>query len=101
RRILGEGYHADFGGAHAEPAALVDCRESPAGGTAYVTLEPCSHTNKKTPPCVPRLIEAKLSRVVVGCLDPNPQVNGRGVAMLREAEIAVSETLPEGPCCQL
>src|SRR5690554_3505958 len=75
RSILGEGFHAEFGGAHAEPTALVDCRESLTGATAYVTLEPCSHTSKKTPPCVPRLIEAQLARVVIGCLDPNPQVN--------------------------
>lgn len=101
RSILGEGFHAEFGSAHAEPTALVDCRESPAGGTAYVTLEPCSHTNKKTPPCVPRLIEAKLARVVVGCLDPNPQVNGRGVEMLRQAGIIVDTPCLESACRQL
>jgi diaminohydroxyphosphoribosylaminopyrimidine deaminase/5-amino-6-(5-phosphoribosylamino)uracil reductase len=88
-RVIGEGFHARYGGQHAEPAALVSCAESPAGATAYVTLEPCCHTDKQTPPCAPRLIEAKIARVVVGCLDPNPQVNGQGVAMLREAGIAV------------
>src|SRR5688572_13149276 len=88
-RVIGEGYHAEFGGPHAEPAALSNCTEPPAGATAYVTLEPCCHTNKKTPPCVPRLIEAKLARVVIGCLDPNPAVNGKGVGMLREAGIQV------------
>ena len=79
--------HDQFGGPHAEPNALADCAEraSPAGATAYVTLEPCCHTNKKTPPCVPRLIEAKVARVVVGCVDPNPDVNGKGVEMLRDA----------------
>src|SRR5207244_12042227 len=86
-RVIGEGFHARFGGPHAEPTALANCTESPAGATAYVTLEPCCHVNKKTPPCVPRLIEAKVGRVVVGCLDPNPEVNGRGVTMLREAGI--------------
>ena len=50
-RIVGEGYHEKIGGPHAEPNALAACTESPAGGTAYVTLEPCCHTNKNTPPC--------------------------------------------------
>src|SRR4051812_9850315 len=76
-RVIGEGHTQKFGGAHAEPTALASCTESPAGATAYVTLEPCCHTNKKTPPCTPRLIEAKIARVVYGCLDPNPAVNGK------------------------
>ena len=86
-RVIGQGYHERFGGPHAEPNALAACSESPAGATAYVTLEPCCHTNKKTPPCVPRLIEAKLGRVVIGTLDPNPEVAGRGVEQLRAAGI--------------
>src|SRR5436305_1923957 len=94
-RIIGEGFHAEFGGPHAEPAALANCTESPAGATAYVTLEPCCHTNKKTPPCAPRLIEAKIARVVAGCLDPNPDVNGKGIAMLREAGIVVDRASEE------
>src|SRR3982750_4730898 len=85
--VIGEGFHAEFGGPHAEPTALANCSELPAGATAYVTLEPCHHTNKKTPPCVPRLIEAKIARVVVGCVDPDPNVNGRGVRQLREAGV--------------
>jgi diaminohydroxyphosphoribosylaminopyrimidine deaminase/5-amino-6-(5-phosphoribosylamino)uracil reductase len=88
-RVIGEGFHAEFGGPHAEPAALANCSESPEGATAFVTLEPCCHTNKKTPPCVPKLIEAKIGRVVVGCLDPNPDVNGKGLAMLRAAGTTV------------
>src|SRR5438105_2910914 len=74
--VIGEGYHQQFGGPHAEPNALASSVESPEDATAYVTLEPCCHTNKKTPPCAPRLIEAKVARVVIGCLDPNPEVNG-------------------------
>jgi diaminohydroxyphosphoribosylaminopyrimidine deaminase/5-amino-6-(5-phosphoribosylamino)uracil reductase len=101
RRVISEDYHAQFGGPHAEPAALAHCTESPAGATAYVTLEPCCHTNKKTPPCVPRLIEAKLARVVIGCLDPNPDVNGKGVAMLRTAGIQVDGPVLEKPAKQL
>jgi diaminohydroxyphosphoribosylaminopyrimidine deaminase/5-amino-6-(5-phosphoribosylamino)uracil reductase len=100
-RVVGEGYHARFGGPHAEPTALANCTESPAGATAYVTLEPCCHTNKKTPPCAPRLIEAKVARVVIGCLDPNPDVNGKGVAMLRAAGIRVDCPALEGPAKQL
>jgi diaminohydroxyphosphoribosylaminopyrimidine deaminase/5-amino-6-(5-phosphoribosylamino)uracil reductase len=80
---------------------LAACTESPEGATAYVTLEPCCHTNKQTPPCVPRLIAAKIARVVVGSLDPNPQVNGNGVRQLREAGIIVDGPLLEAECRQL
>jgi diaminohydroxyphosphoribosylaminopyrimidine deaminase/5-amino-6-(5-phosphoribosylamino)uracil reductase len=100
-RIIGEGFHGRFGGPHAEPTALAACSESPAGATAYVTLEPCCHPNKKTPPCAPVLIAAKLARVVVGCLDPNPLVNGKGVFMLREAGIEVERSVLEAECNQL
>jgi len=100
-RVIGEGYHAQYGEPHAEPAALADCTEPPAGGTAYVTLEPCCHTNKQTPPCAPRLIDAQLARVVIGCLDPNPAVNGKGVAMLRAAGIQVDGSVLEGAAKQL
>jgi diaminohydroxyphosphoribosylaminopyrimidine deaminase/5-amino-6-(5-phosphoribosylamino)uracil reductase len=100
-RIIGEGFHTQFGHPHAEPNALASCTESPEGATAYVTLEPCCHTAKKTPPCAPRLIAAKINRVVVGCLDPNPDVNGNGVGQLREAGIAVNEKLLEAECKQL
>ena len=100
-RVIGAGYHAQYGGPHAEPAALANCTESPEGATAYVTLEPCCHANKKTPPCAPRLIEAKLARVVIGCLDPNPAVNGNGVAMLRAAGIRVDGPVLEPAAKQL
>lgn len=100
-RVIGEGYHEQFGGPHAEPNALANCVEPPQGATAYVTLEPCCHTNKKTPPCVPKLIEAKLTRVVIGCLDPNPQVNGQGAAKLRTAGIQVDGPLLEAEAKQL
>jgi diaminohydroxyphosphoribosylaminopyrimidine deaminase/5-amino-6-(5-phosphoribosylamino)uracil reductase len=100
-RLIGEGYHEQFGGPHAEPNALAACTESPAGATVYVTLEPCCHTNKKTPPCVPRLIEAKVGRVVIGCLDPNPEVNGRGAEQLRAAGVEVVAPVVEKECRQL
>jgi diaminohydroxyphosphoribosylaminopyrimidine deaminase/5-amino-6-(5-phosphoribosylamino)uracil reductase len=100
-RVIGEGHHQFWGGPHAEPTALAACSESPEGATAYVTLEPCCHANKKTPPCAPRVIQAGISRVVVGCIDPNPDVNGKGLTMLREAGIEVVAPLLEGEAEQL
>jgi len=100
-RVIGEGRTQPFGGAHAEPTALASCKESTEGATAYVTLEPCCHTNKKTPPCVPALIEAKIARVVVGCVDPNPEVNGKGMEQLRAAGISVDTGVLEDAAKQL
>lgn len=88
--IIGEGYHVRYGGLHAERMALQSCRESPEGATMFVTLEPCSHHGKQ-PPCVDAIIEAKIAKVVIGAPDPNPLVNGRGVAILRAHGIAVTE----------
>ena len=100
-RIIGEGFHGRYGGPHAEPTALSACSEDPRGATAYVTLEPCCHLDKQTPPCVPRLIEAGIARCVIGCLDPNPKVNGRGLSMLRDAGIDVVGPCLEVECKQL
>src|SRR3954467_6320665 len=86
-RIIGDGYHQQFGGPHAEPEALKACRESPKGATVYVNLEPCCHTEKKTPPCVPALIQAGVARVIVGCVDPHPLVSGKGIESLRGAGV--------------
>ena len=96
-RIIGEGWHHRFGGPHAEREALAACSESPAGATAYVTLEPCCHTGK-TPPCTEALIEAGIARVVVGVLDPNPLVAGRGNEALRRAGIEVAVGVLEPSC---
>lgn len=100
-RVLGEGFHERFGGAHAEINALAACSEDPAGATAHVTLEPCCHTDKKTGPCVPRLIEARIARVVIGCLDPNPPVSGQGAEQLRAAGIQVDVGMLETQCRQM
>lgn len=86
--IVGEGYHACAGQAHAEVNALNMAGDKAAGGTIIVTLEPCSHFGK-TPPCTQAIIKAKLARVVVATLDPNPKVAGNGVRILREAGIEV------------
>src|SRR5262245_46448614 len=100
-RVIGEAYHGRFGGPHAEPGALAACTENCRGATAYVTLEPCCHTNKKTTPCAPKLIEAGIARVVMGCTDPNPNVDGRGVNMLRAAGIDVVGPILERETKQL
>lgn len=88
-RIIGEGFHRGPGLDHAELDALKNCHESPAGATVYVNLEPCCHTNKRTPPCAQRLIQEKIKKVVVSNLDPNPEVNGKGVELLRGQGIEV------------
>lgn len=100
-QVLGTGYHQRFGGPHAEPNALAACSVSPAGATVIVTLEPCCHTNKKTPPCVPALIHAGIRRVVIGHLDPNPAVSGKGARQLQEAGIEVVAGVLEEQCRQL
>jgi diaminohydroxyphosphoribosylaminopyrimidine deaminase/5-amino-6-(5-phosphoribosylamino)uracil reductase len=87
-QIVGEGYHAYYGGDHAEIMALKQAGERARGATMYVTLEPCAHQGK-TPPCVNALIQAGISKVVIACLDPNPLVNGQGMKQLKEAGIDV------------
>ncbi|HXF44781.1 MAG TPA: bifunctional diaminohydroxyphosphoribosylaminopyrimidine deaminase/5-amino-6-(5-phosphoribosylamino)uracil reductase RibD [Burkholderiaceae bacterium] len=90
-RILGEGWTQPPGSNHAEIEALLDARKNGHdlhGATAYVTLEPCSHFGR-TPPCATALIEARLARVIAAVEDPNPQVAGRGLAMLRANGIDV------------
>lgn len=87
-KIIGEGHHPKAGEPHAEIFALRQAGEHAQGATAYVTLEPCSHTGR-TPPCAQALIKAGIKRVVIAGLDPNPKVAGRGVAMLKNAGIEV------------
>lgn len=93
-RIIGEGFHRTYGGPHAEVNAIDSVKEADLPllreATVYVTLEPCSHYGK-TPPCALLLVEKGVKRVVIGAPDPNPLVAGRGVSMLREAGIEVTE----------
>ncbi|MDO4643335.1 MAG: bifunctional diaminohydroxyphosphoribosylaminopyrimidine deaminase/5-amino-6-(5-phosphoribosylamino)uracil reductase RibD [Cardiobacteriaceae bacterium] len=92
--VLGEGWHARAGEAHAEVLALRQSGEDANGATAYVTLEPCAHYGR-TPPCADALITAGINRVVVACRDPNPLVAGQGIARLRAAGIIVREGICE------
>ena len=87
-QVIGCGWHKKAGEAHAEIHALREAGEKSAGGTAYVTLEPCNHSGR-TPPCVDALINAKVARVVCALLDPNPEVGGAGIARLQQAGIQV------------
>ncbi|KAA0690124.1 bifunctional diaminohydroxyphosphoribosylaminopyrimidine deaminase/5-amino-6-(5-phosphoribosylamino)uracil reductase RibD [Halopseudomonas laoshanensis] len=92
--IVGEGWHARAGEGHAEVNALAQAGDRARGATAYVTLEPCSHTGK-TPPCADALINAGVARVVAAMQDPNPLVAGKGLARLRDAGIQVECGLQE------
>ncbi|MBQ9419184.1 MAG: bifunctional diaminohydroxyphosphoribosylaminopyrimidine deaminase/5-amino-6-(5-phosphoribosylamino)uracil reductase RibD [Synergistaceae bacterium] len=91
--IIGEGWHHWYGHPHAEIEAINNAKSNNKnieGSTFYVTLEPCSHFGK-TPPCALRLVNEKISEVVVAMRDPNPKVNGRGLEILRNAGIKVTE----------
>lgn len=96
-RIIGEGWHERIGGLHAERNAFAHCTEDCTGATIYVTLEPCCHWGR-TPPCTDAIMEHKISRVVVGCLDPNPLVAGKGLRILRDAGIECVSGVLEDEC---
>ena len=86
--IIAEGYHEYYGGLHAERNALTHTTADCKGATLYVTLEPCCH-HGKTPPCTDIIIEKGIKKVVVGLLDPNPLVSGKGISILQNAGIEV------------
>ena len=90
--IVGRGFHRYAGVKHAEVLALEEAGLRARGATVYVNLEPCCHRGggKRTPPCCDALIAAQVKRVVCCITDPNPKVNGGGVAALRQAGIAVT-----------
>lgn len=97
-QIIGTGYHKKAGQGHAEVNAIAEAKENYPelieGATAYVTLEPCSHFGR-TPPCAQALIDNKVHRVVSAMVDPNPEVSGRGLAMLEQAGIKAEHGLLE------
>ena len=88
-KIISTVYHKYFGGQHAEIGALKKCNPSTLarGATMYVNLEPCCHHNKKTPPCVPQIIDSGVKEVIIAMRDPNPAVSGNGIKQLRENNI--------------
>ena len=87
-KIIGEGYHQEYGGSHAEKNAIDNCIESPLGATAFITLEPCC-IDSKTPPCTDLLIDNGIDHVFIGSKDPNPDINGRGIQKLERNGIKV------------
>ena len=103
-RIIGEGYHQQYGKAHAEVVCIASVSEEDQHlipeSTIYVSLEPCAHFGK-TPPCADLIIEKKISRVMVGCRDPFSEVNGKGIEKLRQAGIEVEVGILEKECKEL
>jgi len=99
-QIVGEGFHPKAGEPHAEVFALRAAGEQARGATLYVNLEPCNHYGR-TPPCSEALIKAGIVRVVVGMVDPDPRVSGRGIAQLRAAGVEVVVGIEEAACQQL
>ncbi|MBK6679280.1 MAG: bifunctional diaminohydroxyphosphoribosylaminopyrimidine deaminase/5-amino-6-(5-phosphoribosylamino)uracil reductase RibD [Ignavibacteriales bacterium] len=87
-KIISEGFHYKYGGAHAEVVAINNSSEDLSGTDLYVSLEPCSHFGK-TPPCSNLIIDKKIKRVVIGAIDPNPVVAGNGVKKLLDAGVSV------------
>ena len=91
-QIVGEGYHRNYGGSHAEVFALNNAGSDAYRSDLYVNLEPCNHYGK-TPPCVKRVIESGVSRVIIANLDPNPMVNGAGLKKLQDAGISIETNI--------
>ncbi len=89
-KIVGQGFHRRAGEPHAEILALRRAGSQAVGATLYVTLEPCCHTGKRTPPCVPSIIKSGVTRVVIAMRDPNPAVSGKGARALQRAGLSVA-----------
>ena len=109
KKIIGEGWHHEYGKDHAEINAIKNCKKKYgvkkafqllAGSSVYVNLEPCS-IEKNTPPCSNALIEYQIKRLFCGTLDPNPKINGRGIKLLKKAGIKTSVGLLKEECKEL
>ena len=99
-RIIGEGYHHRYGDLHAERDAIKNCTESAENATIYVTLEPCCHQGKQ-PPCTEAVLAAGIKRVVIGSMDPNPLVAGKGIEFLKENGVTVEGPVLNKECLEL
>ncbi|MFC1931229.1 bifunctional diaminohydroxyphosphoribosylaminopyrimidine deaminase/5-amino-6-(5-phosphoribosylamino)uracil reductase RibD [Chloroflexota bacterium] len=99
-RIISQGYHHHYGGRHAEINAIQNASESLDRSTLYATLEPCCHYGK-TPPCVDAILKSNIRRVVIGALDPNSQVNGKSVAIMKQHGIETRVGVLEEECREL
>jgi diaminohydroxyphosphoribosylaminopyrimidine deaminase / 5-amino-6-(5-phosphoribosylamino)uracil reductase len=103
-KIIGEGYHQQFGKAHAEVNCLNSVKEENkqfvSRSVLYVSLEPCAHFGK-TPPCTDLIIQHKIPKVIIGCLDPNENVNGKGIDILKEADVYVQTGILEKECKEI
>ena len=99
-KVIGQGYHRKYGELHAEREALASCTEQPEGSSIYVTLEPCCHYGKQ-PPCVNAILESGIRRVIIGSSDPNPLVSGKGIRILKEHGIEVTENVLKEECDKL
>jgi len=97
REIISQGYHRYYGGPHAEIEAINKLKVSSKDTTLYVTLEPCCHYGK-TPPCTDAIMKLEFARIVVGTVDPNPKVNGKGIAILRNHGFLVTEDILREEC---
>lgn len=96
-RIIGAGFHKEYGGKHAEINAIDSAKVNVEGSTLYVNLEPCSHQGN-TPPCVDKIIEKKIKKVIIGTMDMNPLVSGNGIRKLKKAGIDVKVGVLENEC---
>jgi diaminohydroxyphosphoribosylaminopyrimidine deaminase/5-amino-6-(5-phosphoribosylamino)uracil reductase len=94
-KLISEDFHKKAGGPHAEVLAIEKAGKNVKGSTLYVNLEPCCHTEKRTPPCIKAIINAGIKRVIIGIKDPNPKVSGRGILELQKAGIKVNSGILE------
>lgn len=94
-RVIGKGYHRKAGTPHAEILALREAGERARGSAIYVNLEPCCHRDKKTPPCTDAIIQSGIKKVVLGMIDPNPKVSGKGIRVLKNAGIEIATGILE------
>ena len=94
-KLISEDFHRKAGGPHAEVLAIQKAGKNAKGSTLYVNLEPCCHTEKRTPPCTKAIINAGIKKIIIGMRDPNPKVSGRGISELQSAGILVKSGVLE------